>query len=119
MTRRLKGRRVLGEADAERRFRDTIGMTGDWRKPGPVFFIPLRALAGVKTPNLLAAGRCISAAPAVWNLTRVIPVCAVTGEAAGTAAALAAERERPVVELDVKELQGRLAGQGVLLSPRG
>ena len=38
--------------------------------------------------NLYAAGRCIAAEEDMWDVTRVIPCCAVTGEAAGIAAAL-------------------------------
>jgi hypothetical protein len=46
----------------------------------------------------------------------MIAGCAVTGEAAGTAAAMAAERnDGRVRELDIPALQGRLKEQGVRL----
>ncbi|MBO7376606.1 MAG: FAD-dependent oxidoreductase, partial [Clostridia bacterium] len=38
--------------------------------------------------NLLAAGRIVSVSDALWDNTRSIPCCSVTGTAAGTAAAL-------------------------------
>jgi len=38
--------------------------------------------------NLYAAGRCMAAEEDMWDVTRVIPCCAVTGEAAGIAAAV-------------------------------
>lgn len=60
-------------------------------------------------PNLLTAGRCLSAADDLWNVTRVIPVCAVSGEAAGTAAALGSD----FAAMDVSRLQSRLRAQGV------
>ena len=118
MTRRLKGRYVLGESDVKRRFHDSIGVIGDWRKPGPIFFLPFRLLAGVKTPNLLTAGRTISTTVAMWDMTRVIPVCAVTGQAAGTAAALAVSTGKTVRTIDIRKLQEMLLAQGVLLAPR-
>ena len=47
----------------------------------------------------------------MWDLTRVIPVCAVTGEAAGTAAAMSDD----MTTLDVKLLQKKLVENGVVL----
>lgn len=116
MTRRLKAAVELEEADDKRWFEDSLGMTGDWRKPGPVFYLPLRSLAGVKTGNLAAAGRCMSSGNTSWDVMRVIPTCAVTGEAAGAAcAALVREHRKSLLELDIPRLQGTLRGQGVLI----
>ena len=114
MTRRLRGEIELKESHERERFPDSVGMTGDWRKPGPVYYIPFRALAATRTDNLLAAGRCMSAASA-WDITRAIPTCAVTGEAAGVAAAMAASFRRRLADLDVKLLQERLRKQRVLV----
>jgi hypothetical protein len=41
--------------------------------------------------------------------------CLVTGQAAGTAAAMAAGRNAPVAELRVEDLQDRLARDGAYL----
>ena len=60
MSRRLVGTRTLRERDCHRWFDDTLGLTGDWRKPGPVYSLPLSILTAVRTPNLITAGRCIS-----------------------------------------------------------
>jgi hypothetical protein len=118
MTRRLVGEHSLGEVDAHRWFEDTVGLTGDWRKPGPVYAFPLRALCGVKNTNLLAAGRCMSADSTAWDVTRAIPGCAVTGEAAGTAAALAVLRGVSTTRaLTVEVIQQQLCSQGALLEP--
>lgn len=117
MTRRLRGEVELEETDDHRYFEDAVGMTGDWRKNGPVYFIPFRSLVGVVNENLITAGRCISAASA-WDVTRVIPTCAVTGEAAGAAAALACRQSGGSLhELNVARLQARLRKQGVLILP--
>lgn len=119
MTRRLEGRVVLQESDNRRWFDDALGMTGDWRKAGPVYFLPLGCLAGVANDNLLTAGRCISADGPAWDVTRVIPTCAVTGEAVGTVAALAARTTAGrVSRLDVPAVQEHLRQQGVLIDRR-
>ena len=61
--------------------------------------------------NLAAAGRCISVADDLWDVTRVIPACAVTGQAIGTALALSDD----LFALDVDALQARLRNDGVRL----
>ncbi len=114
MTRRLLGEYSLGEKDMHQWFGDTIGLTGDWRKSGPVYAVPWRTLHGIRNRNLLTAGRCISADTTVWDVTRAIPTCAMTGTAAGTAAVIA---NGNVHKLDVKELQSRLKSQGALIDP--
>lgn len=107
MTRRLAGKVTLKESDDHRWFEDTLGMTGDWRKAGPIFCIPLRCLAAVNTSNLITAGRCIASTGDTWDLTRVIPTCVVTGEAAGVAAAFLANSQdcRSFKDLDITAMQ--------------
>lgn len=118
MTRRLVGSFSLGGRHVHEYFEDTIGLTGDWRKAGPVYAIPYRTLCAGGVRNLLTAGRCISADTTAWDVTRAIPGCAVTGEAAGTAAALAlGKTDGDVLSLSVEELRNKLATQGVLLDP--
>ncbi|MDD3925306.1 MAG: FAD-dependent oxidoreductase [bacterium] len=118
MTRRLAGEYTLGEKHMHQWFDDAIGLTGDWRKPGPVYAIPMRSLRGVANTNLLTAGRCISADTSVWDVTRAIPPCVVSGEAAGTAAALAVRNsDADMHALDIDILQQQLKNQGVLLDP--
>ena len=100
------------DADQNRLYMsDSIGMTGDWRKRGPVYEIPFGTLHGNEVKNLLAAGRDISVTDAMWDITRVIPPCAVTGQAAGAAAALGSD----FTKLSVAELQESLVRQGVKL----
>ena len=48
--------------------------------------IPYRSLIPQNIRNLLVAGRCIGTDSLVNGSIRVMPVCLVTGEAAGTAA---------------------------------
>lgn len=117
MTRRVAGRETVGEEDDGCWKNSSIGMTGDWRKAGPRFCIPYGSLCPVKTANLLVAGRCISTTESGWDIMRVIPVCAVTGEAAGTAAAMALDGSCDTGLVDLQALQQRLKKQRVILEP--
>jgi len=115
MTRRLKGKYELEEKDDRIIFEDTIGMTGHWRIKGPIYSIPFRCIKGVATDNLFTAGRCISSGTTGWDITRTIPACAVTGEAAGTAAAMANRFDGRISLLDIKSLQNQLIKQKVII----
>ena len=53
-------------------------------------YVPYRALYAPGFPNLLAAGRCISADKTAFASLRVQASCMGTGQAAGVAAAMAA-----------------------------
>jgi hypothetical protein len=112
-------RRLVGKCDfiAEDRWvrEDHIGYICDWRNRGPIYSVPFGSLCAVKTPNLLAVGRCISAAGYSWDQSRVIPACAVTGQAAGTAAAL---QPGDATNVDVSKLQAKLQNDGVKLDPK-
>ena len=111
MTRKLVGEYVLDESEVHTFKEDSVGMVSDWRKRGPVFEIPFGTLYGKEVKNLITAGRCISVTDAMWDITRVIPDCAVTGEAAGAAAAMSDD----FATLDVKELQALLRSRGIKL----
>ncbi len=118
MTRRLVGSVSLGARHVHQWFEDTIGLIGDWRQAGPVYAIPFSALQGVQTANLLVAGRCLSADTTVWEVTRSLPGCAVSGEACGTAAVMALRQTGGNVQaLPITALQNQLVKQGVLLDP--
>jgi len=64
---------------------------------------------------VIAAGRCISTDGDAWEIFRTIPAAAMTGEAAGTAAALSIETRKFFSELSVKKLQEELQKQKFLL----
>ena len=108
MSRRIIGAYTMDESEDRKHMADSIGMTGDWRKRGPVFEIPFGTLYGYDVRNLLTAGRDISVTDAMWDITRVIPPCAVTGEAAGTAAAMGND----FTKTNVTGLQERLISNG-------
>jgi hypothetical protein len=60
-------------------------------------------------------GRCISAADEIMGQLRLIPVCSATGQAAGTAAALALKQKKAPQNLEVHRLQRILQDQGMNL----
>ena len=106
--RSVVGRFALDSTMAGRSFEDPVGVFGDWRKKGRLWQIPYRALLPAELAGVLVAGRCISAIGDAWEATRVIPVSAMTGEAAGTAAAIAAAENRLPHELDYPRLEREL-----------
>lgn len=111
MTRRLVGEYTQHVTEVGVRYPDTVGIFPNWMKAGPVYELPFSALYSKKAKNLAVAGRCISVSDEMWDVTRVIPVCAVSGEAAGAAAAMF----RDFTEMDVAKLQSHLSKRGVKL----
>ncbi len=115
MTRRLAGAFEFSEDEHERVwFTDAIGMIGNWKHRHKRYAIPYRCLRALANDNLYVAGRCVCADKSGWDLTRVIPSCAVTGQAAGTAAALQAGAHHAP---DAAALQACLRAAGVPLDP--
>ncbi len=97
-------RHIKGDSNFEgvetMKFTDSIGVCGDFRyADGKAYEIPYGALINSEFPNLIAAGRIISAPQGNgWEISRVIPVCAMTGEAAGKAAAYCSANNLTVSE---------------------
>lgn len=80
-------------------------------------YVPYRALVANGFPNLLVAGRCISADRQAFASLRVQASCMGMGQAAGVAAAQAVrgETEVNVPQLDTKILASRLREIGACL----
>lgn len=121
------GLRLVGEyslcADDLKRdepFEDTIAVfpnndRGQDSLDHPVVYIPYRALVPQKTEGLLVACRAFSSdddSNACFNL---IPHCICFGQAAGTAAALAAARGISVRSVPYADLREALLAQDVIL----
>ncbi|MBR6772042.1 MAG: FAD-dependent oxidoreductase [Clostridia bacterium] len=111
MTRKIAGVYELSHTEEHKFFEDSIGMVSNWKKRGPVYEVPFRTLFSAKVKNLICAGRCTSVDETLWDVMRVIPCCAVTGQAAGTAAALTDD----FTNLDISLLQNELVKNGVVL----
>lgn len=78
----------------------------DYRKypPGEWHDIPYRSLVVKGFENLWVAGRCASADFVAQSAIRIQPVCRAMGEAAGYAAALAAQHDLPAQGVQYSEL---------------
>ena len=138
-SRRLKGDYVLTEQDLAscRDFPDVVAY-GGWdmdvhvasgilsKENEPttyyqlqdVYDIPYRCLYSKNIKNLFLAGRAISVTHMAFGSTRVMGTCAVVGQAAGTAAAIATTRKlcsAGEVSAYIKELQQRLLRDGCFL----
>ena len=81
----------------------------------PIWQIPYRALTPKRVHNLLVAGRCFGFDEGLTYDAREIGTCLVTGQAAGTAAAMAAASRNSVRDIDASELRKNLISQGVRL----
>ncbi len=115
MTRRLVGAGTWDVTSDHARLPDSVGAISNWRIRGPMYELPYSALYGKRIRNLAAAGRCLSATDAMWDLSRVIPACAVSGEAAGCAAAMTDD----FGETDVGKIQAELTRRGVRIHLEG
>lgn len=109
MTRKIVGEYTLDEKEEHKFFEDSIGLVSNWKKRGPIYEVPFSTLYSKEIKNLIVAGRCTSVTDSMWDIMRVIPCCAVTGQAAGTAAALTNDFS----QLDVKFLQENLINASV------
>ncbi len=130
-SRRYEGDYILNQHDLEKGtdFEDVVAYGGwpmDDHDPGgfyhtgspninhPVtipYGIPYRSLYSRNIDNLMFAGRNISTTHAALSSTRVMATCAVIGQAAGTAAAIAIKNNispRDVYKTRLDELQNTL-----------
>jgi 2-polyprenyl-6-methoxyphenol hydroxylase-like FAD-dependent oxidoreductase len=94
---------------------DEIGVSPSLAPKFPSISIPYGALVPRALDGLLACGRHISCDPNSHSFLREIPQCWVTGQAAGSAAALSAARSVAPRHADIAELQESLKNQGVYL----
>ncbi len=93
------------------------GMVG-WRKRVKPYGIPFRSLVVSGFDNVLVAGKCISGDQVAQSSYRMTPTCVGMGQAAGTAAAMAAARKLgSIKDLPVGELRRTLTDAGVELDP--
>ena len=82
---------------------------------GRYFQLPYRTLLPQGIENLICAGRITGGDRVSHAATRNMMCCAVTGQAAGTAAALSVKRNEAFDSLSVAALQGELKRQGARL----
>ena len=125
-----QGRRIVGrytftieDLTSSRHFEDGVARLGAYLKEyrnnysieGLNYDIPYRSLIPVSTEGVVVAGRSISCDYESCNSLRLLVPCFATGQAAGAAAALAADRGIPPSELPSSKLREVLKGRGVYL----
>jgi hypothetical protein len=131
-TRRIFGDARLTRDDvlAARQFHDQIGLCGapiedhragtdtrwTYLPAGSAVGIPFGTLVVRDAVNVLVAGRCFSATHDAHASVRSMAQCMAMGQAAGTAAAMAARERGGVVRaIDVAAMRSRLAADGAIL----
>ena len=125
-SRRIKGTYCLTESDVveQREFADSVGRFlcfmdpfGKITRPenGQTFTIPYGMLLPERVDGLLVAGRCVSCDEKSFGAMRMMVCCAITGQAAGTAAALCALTKAVPRQLDLQMLREKLSEAGVRL----
>ena len=84
-------------------------------KPGSWYSIPYGCLVTEKVPNLLVAGRCISATHEACAAIRLSPIVMAAAQGAGTAAAQSVKTGQPAAALDTDMLRRTLRERDVFL----
>jgi len=82
---------------------------------GEYYTIPYRAMVPQQIDGLLVAGRPISSTHEAHSATRIQPVAAATGEAAGVAAVQALREGVSFREVNTDQLRDSLRAQGVMI----
>jgi len=117
----LSGADVRGEA----RFEDSIGIFPEFidgygvlilPTTGRYFHVPYRALVPKGVANLLVAGRPIGGDRMSHAAVRNMMCCTVSGQGAGTAAAISLKTGRSVAEVDIAVVQAELRRQGARIA---
>ncbi|MBN1907411.1 MAG: FAD-dependent oxidoreductase [Deltaproteobacteria bacterium] len=120
-TRRLTGEYVVTMEDIDSGVvhEDTILEAPSFIAPvteKPHIHVPYRCLVPEKIDNLLASGRCVSADEMAINILSPIQFCIGTGQAAGTAAAMAVKEGITPRKINYRKLQECLMSQNVKLN---
>jgi hypothetical protein len=126
-TRKIDAAYNITEADVRQqgRFEDSIGIYPEFidgygvliiPTTGRYMQIPYRAMLPGKVKGLLVAGRAIGGDRIAHAATRNMACCAVVGQGAGVAAALAVRSGRDVAEVDMAGVQAELVRQGVRIA---
>jgi hypothetical protein len=125
-SRKIVGRYDLTVNDVrnEARFGDSIGIFPEFidgygllalPTTGRYFQVPYGILVPQDVDNLLVAGRCVAGDKVAHAATRSQMCCAVTGQAAGVAAAVSIKDGVTTGRVDVARVQAALERQGVRL----
>ena len=106
---------ALGNYDIDIHNPAGTGTSHYYFAPGDYYSIPYRSLLPKEFDNLLVGGRCISATHEAQASIRIMPICATTGEAAGTAIGVAYNTGTNTHTVDVKAVQAKLRENGAAI----
>jgi hypothetical protein len=117
--RRLAGvnRVTRAQWDAGTVWDDEIGVSTSLSPRFPNISVPYGALLPVSLDGVLGAGRHVACDPSSHSFLREVPQCWLTGQAAGVAAALAANEGITPRQVSPARIQRELLRQGAYLSP--
>lgn len=122
-TRKVDTVYAMSELDVREqgRFEDSIGIFPEFidgygvlilPTTGRYFEVPYRNLLPKGVKNLLISGRATAGHKIAHAATRNMACCAVIGQGAGVAAALAVKQNRALDALNISEIQAGLEAQG-------
>ncbi|NCX06493.1 MAG: FAD-dependent oxidoreductase [Rhodobacteraceae bacterium] len=123
-TRKIDAHYNMTEDDVrhQARFEDSIGIYPEFidgygililPTTGRYMHIPYRSMLPEGIKGLLVAGRATGGDRVAHAATRNMACCAVSGQGAGIAAALAVKTRCDLIEVDITAVHGALAKQGV------
>lgn len=126
-TRKIRAHYDLTATDVREqgRFADSIGIFPEFidgygllilPTTGRYFQVPYRALVPQGVENLIVAGRCIGGDRVSHAAVRNMMCCAVSGQGAGTAAAVSLKRAESFSDLDLAAVQDELRRQGARIA---
>lgn len=114
-TRHIIGDYTLTTNDAFKHFDDSVTALCDMDHRDYLYEIPYRCLCRSDYPNILTAGRCVSADGYAWDISRVIPPAIITGQAAGKAASISIDSGYDVSQISINNLQTKLFDENVMI----
>ena len=115
-TRTIIGDEMFDKANAFTHSNTSIGAICDFDHRDYLFEVPYGTLVKTGFDNLITAGRTACAKRDYsWDILRVIPPAIITGQAAGIAASIAIDTQKPIYGIDVPSLQKELEKQDVMI----
>lgn len=116
---------TAGDVQGEARFDDSIGIFPEFidgyglliiPTTGRYFHVPYRAMLPKGVNNLIVTGRTIGGDKVSHAAVRNMMCCAVAGQGAGVAAAIAVKQGRDFAAVDIAAIQGELRRQGARIA---
>lgn len=95
-----------------------VAMVNDEEAHVPPYQIPMRSVIARDSSNLLMAGRCFSADQLALSSARIMPTCAMMGQAAGMLAGMAVKLNSDPRKVDAQLVRRKIEKNGAVLGVR-